>query len=111
MLRLTIGDRLSAAAVGLFFGAIIGFALAWLIGVYSNTLGPSNTPVDFKHWVGLCAIGFGIVGLMLGPFVGTLLGSAISGIFKFEQAEESIPTRLLVNILLVVVAAVRWSAS
>ena len=110
MPRLTIGDRLSAAAVGLFFGGIIGFALAWLIGVYSNTLGPSGTAVDFKHWVGFCAIGFGIVGLIFGPFVGTLLGSVISGIFKFEQTEDSTPTWLLVLILLVVVAAV-WSAS
>jgi hypothetical protein len=38
-----MGDRLSAAAVGLIFGGIIGFALAWLLGVYSNTLGPSDT--------------------------------------------------------------------
>lgn len=110
MTRLTIGDRLSAAAVGLFFGGIIGFALAWLVGIYSNTLGPSSTPVDFKRWVGLCGIGFGMVGLIFGPFVGTLLGSVISGIYKFEQAEDHAPTWLLVLLLLAVVAVVWWSA-
>jgi hypothetical protein len=111
MQRLTLGDRLSAAAVGLFFGAIIGFALAWLIGVYSNTLGPSSTPVDLKHWVGYCAVGFGAVGLIFGPFVGTLLGSVISGIYRFERAEEEAPAWLPVFILLAVVAAVWWLAS
>ncbi|MBX3618932.1 MAG: hypothetical protein KF891_02900 [Rhizobacter sp.] len=111
MPRLTVGDRLSAAAVGLFFGGVIGFGLAWLTGVYSNTLGPSSTQVDVKHWVGFCAIGFGAVGLIFGPFVGTLLGSVISGIFRFERAEEEAPTWLLVLILLAVVAVVWWSAS
>ncbi|MEO8153880.1 MAG: hypothetical protein ABI605_12475 [Rhizobacter sp.] len=111
MARLTIGDRLSAGAVGLFFGAIIGVALAWLIGVYSNTLGPSSLSIDFKHWVGFCAVGFAAVGLFLGPFVGTLLGSVISGIFQFEQAEDPTPIWLLVLILSAVVAAVWWSAS
>lgn len=113
MPRLTIGDRVSAAAVGLFFGAIIGFALAWLTGVYSNRLGPSDTPVDFKHWVAYCALGFGAVGLVLGPFVGTLLGSVISGIFRFEQTETSnpeVPPGLVVIVLITVIVAVWWFA-
>ena len=112
MAKLTLGDRVSASAVGLFFGAIIGFVLAWLLGVYSSTLGPSSTPVDFKHWVGFCALGFGVVGLLFGPFVGSLLGSVISGMFRFEGAdEEEAPAWLLVLVLCAVVAAVWWSAS
>lgn len=111
MSKLTIGDRLHAAVVGLFFGGIVGFALSWIVGVYSNTLGASSTAVDFKHWVGLCAIGFGAVGLVFGPFVGTLLGAVISGIVKFEQAEDHAPAGLLVLVLLAVVAGVWWSAA
>jgi LytS/YehU family sensor histidine kinase len=111
MPRLTLGDRLSAAAVGLFFGAIVGFALAWIAGVYSNRLGASEISVNFKHWVGYCALGFGAVGLAFGPFVGSFLGSVISGVFQFEQVEHSnpeIPTWLVVVLLGCVVAGV-WS--
>jgi hypothetical protein len=111
MPRLTTGDRASAAAVGLFLGAIIGFALAWLVGVYSNTLGPAGAAVDFQLWVGFGALGFGVVGLLFGPFVGTLLGLTISDIFKFERVEDHAPTWLLVLVLLAVVAGVWWSAT
>ncbi len=47
MARLTIGDRVAAMFVGAVIGAIIGAAIAWLLGVYSNTLGPSMISLSF----------------------------------------------------------------
>lgn len=110
MTKLTIGDRLTAAALGALFGGMVGFSLAWLFGVYSSTMGPSRMPVDFSHWIAWSAIGFGVVGLLLGPFVGTLIGVVINGIFEFERAEDHTPAWLLVLALLAVVAGVWWSA-
>lgn len=110
MTSLTIGDRVSAAAVGAVFGAIVGFALAWILGVYSNTLGPGIAQVTFTHWVTGCAIGFSLVGLVFGPYVGTLLGSVINGIFEFESADKHAPIWLIVVVLLVIIIGVWWSA-
>lgn len=111
MTKLTLGDRLTAAALGALFGGIVGLALAWLFGVYSSTMGASRMPVDFSHWVAWSAIGFGAVGLLFGPFVGTLIGMVINGIFEFERAEDHTPGWLLALVLLAVVAVVWWSAT
>ncbi len=115
MHRLTLADRFAAAAFGAFFGALIGLALAWIVGVYSNTIGPSYIPVNFKHWVGYCALGFGTVGLVAGPFVGDLIGHVINAIFKFEgvggSEETEAPTWLIVAILFAIVGTVWWSAT
>lgn len=110
MTKLTLADRLWAAALGALFGGMVGFALAWLFGVYSSTMGQSTTPVDFSHWVAWSAIGFGAVGLIFGPFVGTLIGVVINGLFEFERDDERMPVWVLVLVLLAVVAAVWWSA-
>lgn len=110
MARLTVGDRLAAAAVGAFFGAIVGFALAWMLGVYSRTLGPSHLPVDLARWIGLSALGFAAVGLVLGPFVGTLLGLVFRGLYEFERIEDRAPAGRVVVVLLLVVGAVWWLA-
>ena len=109
MTSLTTSDRISAAAVGAVFGAMVGFALAWIIGIYSNTLGSGFAEVSFKHWATGCAIGFGVVGLVFGPYVGTLLGSVISGIFEFESADKHVPTWPIVLALLAIIAGVWWS--
>ena len=112
MARLTLGDRISAAAVGTVFGAAIGLAAAWLVGVYSSTLGASVATVDFKAWVGLSAAGFALVGLLFGPFVGTLLGNVISGMFELERASASselgIPTWLTVVLCLGLAGGLVW---
>ena len=110
MSNLTAADRISAAVVGSVFGAIVGFALAWIIGVYSNTLGPGIASVSFRHWITGCAIGFGVVGLLFGPYVGTLLGSVIRGIFEFESADKYVPTWIIVLVLLAIITGVWWTA-
>jgi MFS family permease len=116
MSRLTLADRLSAAAVGLFFGAFIGLGLAWIAGVYSSRHGASDIAVNFKQWVGYCALGFGSVGLLMGPFVGNLLGSLINGIFQYESDDQDhyevdFPTWLAVIIFCGVVTGILWLAS
>lgn len=73
-------------------------------------MGPSHMAVDFSYWVGWSAIGFGAVGLLLGPFLGTLIGVVINGPFEFEWAEDRTLGWLLVPVLLAVVAGIWWSA-
>lgn len=114
MSRLTLGDRLTAAAVGLLFGGIIGFALAWLLGVYSNRLGAAVVAVDVRHWVVYCAMGFGAVGLVFGPFVGTLIGWVVNVIYQTEREDHrnpEVPGWLLLPVLVGIVALVWWSAT
>ena len=112
MSRGTFGGRVAAAFVGAIIGGFIGFALAWIFGIYSNTLGPSGLHVNFKSWVAICAAGFGAVGLLFGSFVGSLLGSAISWIFWLEGANTSsnheIPGWLALALLLGVATGAWW---
>lgn len=87
MSQLTIGDRVVAGAVGAVIGALIGLALAWLFGVYSNTMGAGVASVTFSQWALATGAAFALVGLLFGPVVGTLLGMAIAAIFEFEYAQ------------------------
>lgn len=106
--RLTLSDRMVAAAVGVVIGAAVGAVVAWLVGVYSNTLGVAAAPVSFPAWVGACAGFFGAIGLLFGPSVGTLLGHVIRAIFEFERFE---PPVWLVLLLLAVAALFFWFLS
>ena len=109
MSRLTLGDRISAAAVGAIFGAIVGLALAWLLGVYSNTLGPSEVKLTFMVWVLWSSAAFAFVGLLFGPVVGTVLGAVITAIFEFENPRNTeLPSWLLFPLLLAVCFGVWW---
>jgi len=113
MSRITIGERLIAAAAGAFFGAIIGGVLAWMFGVYSSRLGPSETPIDGLHWVSGSAFAFALVGLLLGSHAGTVVGKAITAIFDFERGDERAsewhaPQWLVVAVLLGVTIGVWW---
>lgn len=108
--RLTLGDRIAAAVVGAIVGAFVGLALAWLMGVvHSHRLPEVHGAVDFKRWVLTASGGFALVGLVLGPFVGSLLGAVITAVFDSQQPSRD--TELpgwLVGVLLVAVAIGGW---
>ena len=79
---------------------MIGFAVAWLLGVYSNTLGPGQIPVSIADWVIGGAAIFGCVGAALGSSVGTLLGNVIAALFAFERGESADVPRWLVAVVI-----------
>ena len=107
MPRRTPGNRLAAAAAGAIFGGLVGFLLAW------RSRNPAGL-LYLKHWVVFCAAGFGAVGLLFGPFV----GSVINTIFKLEDTSfygisrgTALPTWLVIILLLSIIAVVWWSAT
>lgn len=92
-------------------GGIVGLALAWLLGVYSNTLGPSRVTFGVPGFVLKVSVTFALVGLLLGPHVGTVLGNVIRLIFAFESLEQReihAPAWLVVVVLGTVVFGVWW---
>ena len=104
MLRCTLGSRLAAAAAGAIFGGLVGFFLSW------RSKNPAGL-LYLKHWVVFCAAGFGAVGLLFGPFV----GSVINTIFKLGDTcgtprETALPAWLVTIVLLGIIAVVWWSA-
>lgn len=102
-------ERLAAALVGAVFGAIVGLASAWLVGVYSQSLGPTQLTVSFaKFALGGAAL-FGGIGVVFGVSVGTLLGTAIACLFAFERGpeDEHVPV-WLVWLLLFGAAGFGW---
>ena len=111
MSRFSLGERLVSCAVSAILGALIGGVLAWLFGVYSNTMGAASGAIDFTQWVLWSAAAFGLVGLLLGPDAGTILGTVISGIFVFEGAPASGRTMLLVALAAAAYGVWWWLAS
>jgi hypothetical protein len=125
MPKIKVFDRVATGVLGAIIGGIVGFAISWLLGVYSNTLGPSHAAVDFIHLVLYAAVFFGLVGFVFGPVVGTMLGSVIAAIYHFEggPTEErsfslqfpkerafslDIPTWFVVVTVVGIVVAVWW---
>jgi hypothetical protein len=82
-----LGVRLASATVGAVFGAVIGLCLAWLLGVYSNTLGAGTVITQFSTFAMAGAAFFGLVGMLVGRGVGTVLGNVFSTHYTFESAE------------------------
>lgn len=108
MSRLTLGDRLVSGAFAAVFGAIIGAAAAWLFGVYSNTLGASTATVDIKRWVLNSSLGFGLVGLVIGPHAGTLVGTILNAMFEFENSGNQLPGWIIVALVIAAGFVVWW---
>ena len=109
MTKLTIGDRVASAFVGAAIGSVLGVAMTWLLGVYSNTLGPSQIGVSFVKLTGAVALGFAILGFAIGPKVGTALGNTISGIFEFERAlDNELPSWVVILVLAGIVFCAWW---
>ena len=101
----TLGERLAAGAIGAIFGALIGAACAWLLGVYSSQLGAGSMHVSFKNWMLLPAAGFGISGLIFGSDVGTMIGAVIKAMYEFEKGADD-PWPLLQLLFAVAVIAI-----
>lgn len=111
MSRVAIGDRVASAFVGAVVGALVGFALAWLLGVYSNTLGPSQVVFGIPRFVLKVSATFALVGLFIGPHVGTVLGNVITSIFAFESLEHRdshLPGWLVIVVLGLVLFGTWW---
>jgi purine-cytosine permease-like protein len=109
MAKLTLGDRVASAFVGTVVGAIVGACLSWLLGVYSNTLGPSQVGVNVAKMTGAVVAFFAIIGFAFGPSVGTALGNTISAIFEFERVGDGdVPGWIVVLVLAGVALGVWW---
>ena len=104
-------ERIVAAVLGSVFGSVICLVLAWLFGVYSNTLGPGQVEVSLTKWILSSAVFFGVLGAVLGSAAGTLIGNVIAAIFAFERLEDGpTPWWLVLVILAAVVGLVLWVA-
>jgi len=102
MARLDVGDRLASGFVGVVVGAVIGAAVAWWLGVYHAAIDVPDLRPVFVRWIGGTALGFGLVGFLFGPVVGTLLGEVITWLFRLEDRRYTeFPIGLPVLVILV----------
>jgi len=110
MSRLSFGDRVVSALVGAVLGAVVGLLLAWLLGVYSHTLGAARQELDVLRFVGKVSASFAIIGAFAGPSVGTALGNMLNLIYQVERGSQNpeVPTWLAVVILGAVALGVWW---
>jgi hypothetical protein len=105
---LSLTDRLQYAALGAAFGAVIGFILFWLIGVYSNTLVPTGFVSTPAKLIAVVVAGFAAIGFIFGPYIGTAIGNTIAAIFEFERASFYEPPIWLVVLVLAAVSFAIW---
>jgi len=110
MSRITLSERIASGFVGLFIGAVIGAALAWLLGVYSHTLGTARISVSALNFVLGTALIFCAAGVLFGSYVGTLLGSTVALLFEVERQDRNpeVPRWLVLLLLFSVVGGVWW---
>jgi predicted lysophospholipase L1 biosynthesis ABC-type transport system permease subunit len=107
--RLSFIDRIICSAMGAVLGGLIGFALAWLLGVYSITFPGASVPVEIRHWIIGCATIFGVIGVLFGPFVGSVVGTVIAAIYESQNPPNpEMPTWLVVLLLIAIVAGAWW---
>jgi len=86
--RVTFGERLVSAALGIVLGGIVGLALAWLFGVNSRTLGTGQGPDGTVKLVASTSLVFGMLGLALGSHAASWLGDFIGALFALEGAND-----------------------
>ena len=108
MAKESLGDRLVAGAVSAVLGALIGCVLAWIFGVYSNTMGAAGSAIDFMQWALWSAGFFGLIGLLLGSHAGAVVGTFISGVLAFEGAETGLPSWVVVVVFVAAIGVWWW---
>jgi ABC-type uncharacterized transport system permease subunit len=105
-----VKDRLIYALIAALFGAIIGFILAWLFGVYSQRMGVARHLIDWKSWVINTSIIFGVIGLVFKDKAGDAVGGSFASLYKFEDVDNNpqVPTWFAVIFLILVAVSVWW---
>jgi hypothetical protein len=113
MRNLSFGERLSSAGFSALFGLLIGAILTWLLGVYSQTLGPSDIDLNAKHLIFGTSAVFALLGFILGSNVGTIIGSAFSWLYEFERQDHEfgLPTWLKFLVITFIAIGIFWLLS
>ena len=104
-----MGERIVSAVISTFFGALIGFILAWLLGVYSHLLGTGRIHVDLVKWISFGALSFGLLGFIIGQHTGTLIGTVFNIIFQIEDVRNyEYPGWLIFILFILFFTGVLW---
>jgi len=104
MKNIPLSERLASAFIGAIFGAVIGFIVAWLLGVYSQTLGSGQFDVSMAPWVGTSTCIFALIGLLIGQHIATMIGNAFTALLEFETlGHYGLPSWWKFIVLLVVI--------
>jgi hypothetical protein len=104
-------ERVAAAAVGVVLGALIGVALAWVLGVARHPAATAHLTISFAHAALAGAAVFGAIGAVFGASVGTLLGHAIAAMVSPEWGDgPHVPRWAVVVVLAGAAAAAVWFA-
>lgn len=107
---ISIGERVVSAFLGALLGALVGAILFWLVGVYSQTMGPGRVAPDAARWILAVSGVFAGLGLIIGSHVGSAIGMVLAWLFEFERqdANPEVPTWFAIMVLIGVVVAVAW---
>lgn len=109
MIRPTFSERVIAALLGIVFGCLIGFMLAWMVGVFSATLGAGTLKVSPAQWAFGGGAILGAAGALFGSAAGSFVGYAVSGIFEFERLDRPLTWRLALLSVLGGVGLYLWN--
>jgi hypothetical protein len=82
---MAIGERITYAAIGGVFGALVGVACWWLYGLAHslNYDGPGMDPV-LRHWLTYVTAAFAAFGFVFRERIGDIVGDTLNAIFHFE---------------------------
>ena len=106
----SLSERVVSALLAGVFGAVLGAVLAWLLGIYSNTLGPAFMEVSFAQWVGGGAVVFAVLGAVFGTAMGGFIGDCISAIVAFERLDgDRNPWWIILALIVGVVIFLVWA--
>jgi hypothetical protein len=83
---LSLGDRLKYGAIGAGFGGMLGIALLF-VALFGFAL-----PVSPPDILGFSVVYFGILGFLVGEFVGDLVAASIGGLLNILAFDRYGPT-------------------